>query len=84
MKSERELWSAVLGQAIEDLRDTKTGYRTRLWFASDNYGPGSFLWICDSLELDALSVRRAALLQRQPGALLLSETSEPTSLGQSR
>jgi hypothetical protein len=50
MKSERELWSAVLGQAIEDLTDSRAGtegYSARLWFESDNHEPGSFLWICD-------------------------------------
>jgi hypothetical protein len=34
MFNERQLWAAVLGCAFEDLGDTKTGYMTRLWFAS--------------------------------------------------
>ena len=61
MLNERELWAAVVALAFEDLGDTITGYRTRLWFATDNYEPGSFLWICDHLELDVMSLRRAAL-----------------------
>lgn len=64
MKSERELWSAVLGQAIEDLTDSRAGsegYSARLWFESDNHEPGSFLWICDHLELEASSIRRGVL-----------------------
>jgi hypothetical protein len=69
MFSERHLWSAVLGQAIEDLTDSRTGagalHFTRLWFASDNCEPGSFLWICDHLELDAKSIRREALGRRR-------------------
>ena len=62
MSGERRLWSAVLGQAIEDLTDTRTppGFLnlTRIWFASDNHGPASFLWICDQLEFDAPMIRR--------------------------
>lgn len=62
MLIERHLWSAVLGLAIEDLADSRTSahdlYNTRLWFASDNYEPASFLWICDQLEIDAVTVRR--------------------------
>ena len=62
MSGERRLWSAVLGQAIEDLKDERTPpgfvHVTRLWFASDDYGPASFLWICDQLEFDAPMIRR--------------------------
>ena len=65
MFSERHLWSAVLSQAIEDLTDTRTGAQaldsTRLWFASDNYEPGSFLWICDQLEFDAPTIGQRLL-----------------------
>jgi hypothetical protein len=70
MQNERELWTAVLGLAIEDLKDGRTGagalHCTRLWFVSDDYEPGSFLWICDHLELDASAIRRAALESRPP------------------
>jgi hypothetical protein len=62
MSGERRLWSAVLGQAIEDLKDTRTPpgfvHAARLWFASDDYGPASFRWICDQLEFDAPMIRR--------------------------
>jgi hypothetical protein len=80
MINERDLWAAVLGLAFEDLRDTKTGYRTRLWFASDTYEPGSFLWICDHLEIDATSIRREALgrgeAPRRPGAALPEQMAD--------
>ena len=65
MSSERDLWAAVLGLAIEDLTDSRTGAQalcgTRIWFASDDYEPASFLWICDQLEIDALTVRRRVI-----------------------
>ena len=61
MQNERDLWAAVLDLAFEDLADTATGDGTRLWFESDNYEPGSFLWICDHLGLDVSATRRAAL-----------------------
>ena len=60
MLNERQLWAAVLGLALEDLEGTNTGNRARAWFASDYYEPGSFLWICDHLELDALAIRHRA------------------------
>jgi hypothetical protein len=64
MSSERHLWAAVLGLAFDDLRDKRTGtaclQTTRLWLASNISEPGSFLWICDYLELDAESIRRVA------------------------
>jgi hypothetical protein len=65
MLNERQLWAAVLVLAFKDLRDTKTGNRTRLWFASGRYEPGSFLWICESLELNAMEIRLAAMRNRE-------------------
>jgi hypothetical protein len=65
MSSERDLWAAVLTQAIQDLMDSRTDTEllnsTRLWFVSDDYEPGSFLWICDSLELEPTLIRHVAL-----------------------
>jgi hypothetical protein len=62
--SERDLWSAVLGLAIDDLRDGRMGagelHFTRLWFASNSCEPGSFLWICDHLDLKAGLIRYKA------------------------
>ena len=58
MLNERRLWVAVLDLALEDLGNTERGKRARAWLTSDRYGPGSFLWICDNLELDASSIRR--------------------------
>ena len=59
----RRLWLAVLMQAINDLAHTDERQRlrrhfTRLWFTSDNHNPGSFLWICDHLDLDPSWFRR--------------------------
>jgi hypothetical protein len=63
---ERCLWTAVLLQAIEDCAGYGVGkrarpraqYFARLWFKSANRDVGSFLWICDELELEPSSVRR--------------------------
>ncbi len=56
----KELWVAVLGQAIKDTRGDTTGHRghhrpilreaARAWFGSENREVGSFLWICEILE----------------------------------
>jgi hypothetical protein len=61
MLSERQLWTAVLGLAFDDLRNKNMHNRARLWFTSNNSGPGSFRWICENLELNARAIRRAAL-----------------------
>lgn len=68
---ERDLWAAVIAQAVEDLQaptiagDT-TAARTRdrnresarAWFKSDrNDGVGSFVWVCDALDYSPEAVR---------------------------
>jgi hypothetical protein len=60
MISERHLWAAVLDLAMEDLTDRRIRdeVNVRGWFTSNEYVPGSFLWICDHLELDASTIRR--------------------------
>jgi hypothetical protein len=62
MIDERRRWLAVLDQAVMDLRNRNERpalrYLTQLWFTSDNHKPGSFLWVCDSLDLDASWLRR--------------------------
>ena len=71
---ERRLWAGVLIQAIRDLAGyivvpnqrerARVQYFARLWFASDNRDVGSFLWVCDELELEPSWIRRrmAALI----------------------
>jgi hypothetical protein len=63
MISERHLWAAVLDQAIEDLTDRRIRdeVNVKAWFTSNEYVPGSFLWICDQLDLDASTIRRRVL-----------------------
>jgi hypothetical protein len=85
MTNERQLWASVLGLAFEDLGDTKTGYKTRLWFASDDYEPGSFLWICDHLELDAPAIRdRAFEIAGRRGSVTEPAGAEPAGAELSR
>jgi hypothetical protein len=65
LSSERQLWSAVLGLAIEDYTDSRTNTQNRrvirVWLASESHEPASFLWICDHLEIDAMAVRRRVI-----------------------
>ena len=65
---ERGLWAGVLIQAVKDLAGygrvykqrerARVQYFARLWFADDNREVGSFLWICDELELEPSWIRR--------------------------
>jgi len=57
----KDLWLAVLEQAMKDARGTRT-YHTivkeaREWFKSEDEGPGSFLWVCRILCLDPEAIR---------------------------
>jgi hypothetical protein len=62
----RRLWAAVLEQAIKDARDETSkplrferpdGQSAQHWFGSENDGIGSFLWICEMLDLEPRFVR---------------------------
>jgi len=57
----KDLWLAVLEQAVKDARGTRTYHsimrEAREWFRSENEDPGSFLWICQLLGLDPEAVR---------------------------
>jgi hypothetical protein len=62
---ERELWVNVLLQATLDVAGKGNGDQraqlqqsTRAWFASNQKTPGSFLWVCDRLELNPEWIRR--------------------------
>jgi hypothetical protein len=64
---ERELWAAVLRQAIIDLTNAdgcapherpRIQYFTTLWFTSDNRDVGSYFWICEHFDINALWFRR--------------------------
>lgn len=57
---ERGLWAAVLQLAADDLTSADARLRrlAQAWFDSTKHGPGSFLWICDHLEINASWLRR--------------------------
>jgi hypothetical protein len=70
---ERRLWAGVLVQAIRDCvgyiaapnkrERARVQYFARLWFADDNREVGSFLWVCDQLELEPSWIRRRMAAQ---------------------
>ena len=65
---EKRLWAAVLLQAAKDVSGFTYVYSesqrsmiqrsARAWFASNYYETGSYLWICDLLELEPSWIRR--------------------------
>jgi hypothetical protein len=66
----KNLWLAVLEQAIEDVKqDVKNQENVRAinkanaleWFSNKNEGIGSFIWICYFLEIAPGPIRRIAL-----------------------
>ena len=69
-KSCKELWAAVLEQAIKDF---SRGYfyadRARAWFESESEEVGSFLWICRTLGVDS-ECTRETLRERHPDILV--------------
>jgi hypothetical protein len=58
----RNLWAAVLKQAIKDAQQNfnKSLASPGLWFSSNSHAVGSFLWICGVLNIDPELVRPAA------------------------
>jgi len=61
----RALWANVLKFAICDLKHDLYSRKTEYWFnKTENEGPGSFVWICFMLDLDADSLRRKILHER--------------------
>jgi len=59
MISEKDLWRAVLLQAIDDLTGSHAA-RAKSWLLSEASALASFHWICNSLNLDPEAVRRRA------------------------
>jgi hypothetical protein len=56
----RKLWSAVMEQAIEDLSGDNPRIQQAAvdWFSNrQNDGVGSFVWVCQAIDLDPDSVR---------------------------
>jgi len=51
----KKLWAAVLDQAVGDATFEN---EARAWFQSTREGVGSFLWVCDTLNLDPDSIKR--------------------------
>ena len=60
----KNLWKAVLEQAFKDAQGQVGTYEyrrdARVWFQSDSKDIGSFLWICEVLDLDP-EVTRASV-----------------------
>jgi hypothetical protein len=66
----RNLWAAVLKQAIKDAKqDLKSSLTSPgLWFYSDSQAIGSFLWICGVLNIDPESIRPVVRLEMKRAA----------------
>ena len=58
--SDRDLWLAVINQALDDLTATERPLKrsARAWFLSSNRNAGSFIWVCDLVGLEPTAVRR--------------------------
>lgn len=60
---EEILWIKVIETAVDDLAGVRGGeqktranantFGAKLWFQSARVEPGSFLWICDHIDIDA-------------------------------
>jgi hypothetical protein len=66
----RNLWAAVLKQAIKDAQQNVKGALTspQLWFESESQTVGSFLWICSALNIDPDSVRPVTTFEMRRAA----------------
>jgi hypothetical protein len=92
MNPELNLWCHVLQQAIWDIAGIKAKLpqkeiprlrrSARAWFLSSDETPGSFLWICHTVGMDAAAVRKR-VLTASPVQLSLLLTDAPSALSQS-
>lgn len=59
-QAERDLWATVMLDAVDCLssRSKRLRAEARAWFASNDVGVGTFLWVCAALELSADDIRR--------------------------
>jgi len=74
MVDTKRLWTAVLIVAADDLiGDHPPHVRrfARLWFESSNRKPCSFIWLCESIDLDPSYVRKRVFQ--------MAEASRPVS-----
>jgi hypothetical protein len=88
MNPELNLWCHVLQQAIWDVAGIKVKLpqkeiprlrrSARAWFLSSDETPGSFLWICHTLSLEAAAVRKR-VLTASPAALSLMVEDAPAA-----
>ena len=53
----KKLWFNVLWQALDDVSNPKYRRLALYWFNSNATAPGSFLWVCDILHIDAWHMR---------------------------
>jgi hypothetical protein len=91
MNPELSLWCHVLQQAMWDVAGIKAKLpqkeiprlrrSARAWFLATAETPGSFLWICHTLSLDAGAVRKR-VLTASPAQLSLLLSDAPAVLTQ--
>lgn len=91
MNPELNLWCHVLQQAIWDVAGIKAKLppkeiprlrrSARAWFLSFDETPGSFLWICHTLSLEANAVRKR-VLTASPVELSRLVEDDPSVLSQ--
>ena len=89
MNPELNLWCHVLQQAIWDVAGIKVKLpqkeiprlrrSARAWFVSSDEAPGSFLWICHTLSLEAAAVRKR-VLTASPAQLSLLVADAPSAV----
>ena len=62
----KQLWFAVLKQAIKDAQEhySMYGENAQLWFNSKNQETASFLWICGILDIDPALIRMRLITSR--------------------
>jgi hypothetical protein len=70
--AERELWTSVVLQAINDLIGTKGPHPLAIqkaaqrWFESTSQEPCAFLWVCNLLNLAPRKIQKALLPRFYP------------------
>ena len=64
----KHLWAAVLGRAVDDLKSKNQLQRSsaEYWLRNrKKTGPGSYLWVCDVLDVDADRMMKIAFNRKK-------------------
>jgi hypothetical protein len=66
VSGEERLWWSVLSQALHDYLKPNGVKAVKWWLLSEREDEGSFIWICDHLRINSVSLRKKVMAIKEP------------------